>query len=40
MQSALQLGAAACIVKPVDFQNFSQVVPRLSFSWAILAPAR
>jgi len=31
-----RLGADACIVKPVDFQNFSGVTPQLSLQWALL----
>jgi CheY-like chemotaxis protein/DNA-binding XRE family transcriptional regulator len=33
------LGANACIVKPVDFQRFSQVTPQLNLSWMLLKPA-
>ncbi len=33
-----RLGAEACIVKPVDFQNLSQVTPQLSLQWALLKP--
>lgn len=33
-----QLGAEAYIVKPVDFQNLSEVTPRLSLCWALLKP--
>ena len=38
MLEALRLGAQAYIVKPLDFQNFSQIVPQLSFRWALLEP--
>ena len=31
-----KLGADAYIVKPVDFQNLSGVIPRLSLQWALL----
>lgn len=31
-----RLGAEAYIVKPVDFQNLSEVTPKLSFQWALL----
>jgi CheY-like chemotaxis protein/DNA-binding XRE family transcriptional regulator len=31
-----RLGAEAYIVKPVDFQNLSEVTPRLSMKWALL----
>lgn len=33
-----RLGADAYIVKPVDFQNFSEVTPGLSLEWALLKP--
>lgn len=33
---SLKLGAEAYIVKPVDFQNFSEVVPKLNLHWAVL----
>jgi CheY-like chemotaxis protein len=36
IQRALELGAAAYIVKPVDFQNLSKIVPKLSYQWALL----
>lgn len=35
-REALRLGAAGCIVKPVTFQNFNQVMSRLAFSWTLL----
>lgn len=38
IQESRRLGADAYIVKPVDFQNFSQVTPRLSLPWALLHP--
>ena len=31
-----RLGAEAYIVKPVDFQNLSQVTPQLSLQWAAI----
>ena len=31
-------GAEAYIVKPVDFQNFSEVTPRLSLAWILVKP--
>jgi len=34
-----RLGADAYIVKPVDFESFSQVTPQLSLLWALLPPA-
>jgi CheY-like chemotaxis protein len=33
-----RLGAEAYIVKPVEFQNFSEVTPRLSLSWMLVKP--
>ena len=33
-----QLGAAAYIVKPVDFQKLSHVTPLLKLDWALLKP--
>ena len=30
-----RLGARACIVKPVDFRNLSEVVPRLNLQWVL-----
>jgi len=36
LREAMALGAAACIVKPVDFHNFSQITPKLSLQWALL----
>ena len=39
LREALELGAAAYIVKPVDFQNFSQITPKLSMQWALLGAA-
>jgi two-component system response regulator len=33
-----RLGAEACIVKPVDFQNLSEVTPQLSLQWALVKP--
>lgn len=36
IQESRRLGADAYIVKPVDFQNFSRVTPRLSLLWALL----
>jgi CheY-like chemotaxis protein/DNA-binding XRE family transcriptional regulator len=38
IEEALRLGAQSYIVKPVDFQNFSQSTSRLSFRWAMLEP--
>lgn len=33
-----RLGAETYIVKPVDFQNFSEVTPRLSLNWTLKRP--
>jgi CheY-like chemotaxis protein len=33
-----RLGAETYIVKPVDFQNFSEVTPRLSLAWVLVKP--
>lgn len=38
--AALRLGAAAYIVKPLDFQSFSSITPKLNFSWTLLNPER
>ena len=38
IHKALELGAETYIVKPVDFHNFSEVTPKLSMRWALLAP--
>lgn len=38
IREALRLGAQSYIVKPVDFQNFSQSTSKLSFRWAMLNP--
>ena len=32
-----RLGARACIVKPVDFSNLCEVVPRLNMQWVLKA---
>lgn len=37
-REALQLGAAACLVKPVDFKAFSELASELNFRWALLTP--
>jgi CheY-like chemotaxis protein/DNA-binding XRE family transcriptional regulator len=34
-----RLGAQAYIVKPVDFRNFSEIVPKLKLQWAVLKSA-
>jgi CheY-like chemotaxis protein len=33
-----RLGAETYIVKPVDFQSFSKVTPRLSLAWVLVKP--
>lgn len=35
---AMRLGAAGFIAKPVSFQNFCQITPKLEFSWTLLNP--
>jgi two-component system, response regulator len=34
-REAARLGAEDCIVKPLDFQSFSQIMPKLSFAWTL-----
>ena len=34
-----RLGAETYIIKPVDFVNFSKVIPQLTLRWALLEPA-
>lgn len=36
LAASKQLGADAYIVKPVDFQNLSEVTPKLSLHWALI----
>jgi len=38
IREAMRLGAQSYIVKPVDFQNFSQSTSKMSFRWAMLNP--
>lgn len=38
LREALRLGAAAYIVKPLDFQTFSSITPQLNLSWTLLNP--
>jgi len=33
-----RLGVNAYIAKPVDFQNFSEVIPKLNLQWGVLKP--
>jgi CheY-like chemotaxis protein/DNA-binding XRE family transcriptional regulator len=35
---AMRLGAVGYIVKPVNFNNFSQITSQLDFSWTLLKP--
>jgi CheY-like chemotaxis protein/DNA-binding XRE family transcriptional regulator len=35
-RAARELGADSYIVKPLEFENFSQVTPQLRFRWALL----
>ncbi|HEY2952926.1 MAG TPA: response regulator [Verrucomicrobiae bacterium] len=39
MTECQHLGAETYLIKPVGFQNFSQVTPKLSLQWALLRPA-
>jgi CheY-like chemotaxis protein len=34
----LKLGANACLMKPVDFCRFSEVIPQLDFYWTLRKP--
>jgi len=36
--TSYKVGADTYIVKPVDFQNLSEVTPQLSLRWALLKP--
>jgi two-component system response regulator len=38
IREAMQLGAAGYIVKPLDFENFSQMMPKLDFWWTLFRP--
>ncbi|HLH52224.1 MAG TPA: response regulator [Verrucomicrobiae bacterium] len=38
VRRALQLGAKAYLVKPLDFHAFSSITPQLNFSWMLLDP--
>lgn len=38
VEASKRLGADAYIVKPVDFQSFSEITPGLSLQWALLKP--
>lgn len=38
MLTCQELGATNYLVKPVGFQNFSQITPQLSLSWRLLGP--
>jgi two-component system response regulator len=40
IQECRRLGAATYIVKPLDFQSFSQVTPQFSLRWALLRPSQ
>ena len=35
-----RLGAVTCIVKPIEFQNFTEVTARLRLAWALVEPSR
>jgi len=36
LAESLKLGAETCILKPVDFNRFAGIVPRLQLCWALL----
>lgn len=38
LDEAMRLGAVGCMVKPVDFRSFSQMTPKLDFSWTLFQP--
>ena len=38
MRTAMDLGAAAYLLKPVNFDNFSKIAPKLSLHWALVEP--
>ncbi|MFO1488472.1 MAG: response regulator [Verrucomicrobiota bacterium] len=40
LATSQRLGADGYIVKPVDFQNLSEVIPQLSLQWALLRPVQ
>jgi len=37
INEALRLGATAYLLKPVDFQRFSQITPQMDFHWKLLS---
>jgi len=39
LEASMRLGADSYIVKPLDFQNLTEVTPGLSLKWALLKPA-
>jgi two-component system response regulator len=39
VEESRRLGAATYIVKPVDFQSFTQATPQLQFQWALFQPS-
>jgi len=36
LQAALRLGADSYIIKPVDFEKFSALIPQLNYHWSLL----
>ena len=36
LQAALRLGADSYIIKPIDFEKFSAVMPQLNYHWSLL----
>jgi two-component system, response regulator len=39
VNEAMRLGAVGCMAKPVDFRNFSQMTPKLDFTWTLFQPS-
>jgi CheY-like chemotaxis protein len=37
-REALRLGAVSCLIKPVDFQEFCRITPKLSLDWTLIQP--
>lgn len=40
IEACRRLGADSYIIKPVGFRNFSEIMPRLQFDWALIKGAR
>jgi two-component system response regulator len=39
LNEAMRLGAVGVMAKPVDFRNFSQMTPKLDFTWTLFQPS-